>query len=84
MSDDNKLNLLFFEGTSMRGLYEVIENWAQENRKRLLALNVQKDGENFCCIALTNPMDVWIVGPYLSVLIKWFLSQTPFSFANIL
>ena len=36
MSDDNKLNLLYFEGTSMRGLYEVIENWQQENRKRLL------------------------------------------------
>jgi hypothetical protein len=63
MSDDNKLNLLYFENTSMRGLYEVIENWQQENRKRLLSVNVQKDGENFCCIALTNPMDVWIVGP---------------------
>ena len=63
MSDDNKLNLQYFESTSMRGLYEMIENWQQENRKRLLSVNVQKDGENFCCIALTNFMEVWVSGP---------------------
>ena len=61
MSDDNKLNLLYFESSSMRGLYDSMENWQNENRKRLLSVDIQKDGDNFCCIALTNPSEVIIV-----------------------
>lgn len=58
MSDDNKLNLLYFEGRSMRGLYEIMENWQKENHKRLLSVNIQKEGGILCCIALTNYVDV--------------------------
>ena len=54
MWDDNKRNLLYFESSSMRGLYDCMETWQNENRKRLLSIDIQKDGDNFCCIALTN------------------------------
>ena len=54
MADANKHNLLYFENTSMRGLYNCMEKWQKENRKRLLSTNIQKDGDAFCCIALSN------------------------------
>ncbi len=60
MSDDNKHNIMFFESPSVRGLYDTMHEWQNTNRKRLLSLNVQKDGDMFCCIALTNPMEVVI------------------------
>jgi hypothetical protein len=40
-----------------------MNNWQQENKKHLLSVNVQKDGDNFCCIALTNPPEVVLVDP---------------------
>jgi hypothetical protein len=61
MEDLNKLNALYFENATMRGLFDTIESWQVVNRKRLLSLNIQKDGDNFCCIALTNPDEVVIV-----------------------
>ncbi len=60
MSDENKRNLLYFESSSMRGLYDSMDNWQIKNRKRLLSISIQKDAENFCCIALTNPTEVVI------------------------
>jgi hypothetical protein len=60
--DPNKLNTLYFEDTTMKGLYQTIESWRIENRKRLLSLKIQKDGGLYCCIALTNPTEVTIVG----------------------
>jgi hypothetical protein len=60
MKDENKRNLLFFESTSMRGLYNCMEKWQIENQKRLLSTNIQRDGDTFCCIALTNPTEVVI------------------------
>jgi len=60
MSDSNKKNLLFFESGSMRGLYDCMERWQNENQKRLLSTNIQKDGDSFCCIALSNPTEVVI------------------------
>jgi hypothetical protein len=36
MSDDNKLNLLYFESPSVRELYGVMDAWQQANRKRFL------------------------------------------------
>jgi len=56
----NKRNLLYFESPSMRGLYNCMENWQRENHKRLLSTNIQKDGDAFCCIALSNPTKVII------------------------
>ncbi len=58
MSDKNKQNLHYFEGSSMISLYQYIEKWQIENNKRLLSVNIQRDGDKFCCIALTNPTEV--------------------------
>lgn len=44
----------------MRGLYDSLEEWQIGNQKRFLSVNIQKEGELFCCIALTNPMEVVI------------------------
>lgn len=60
MSDENKFNLLYFEGCSMKELYETMENWQIIYRKRLLSTNIQKDKGKFCCIALSNPTEVVI------------------------
>ncbi len=61
MLDDNKKNLIFFEGSSMRQLYDNMEKWQTENKKRLLSMNIQKENDNYFCIALTNPSEVVIV-----------------------
>jgi hypothetical protein len=60
MSRPNKRNLVYFEGASMRGLYETIDKWQSSNECRLLSISVQRDGDNYCCIALTNPAEVVI------------------------
>lgn len=60
MSDENKRNLVYFENPTMRGLYGSMEEWQQTSNRRLLSVNVQHDGDNFCCIALTNPTEVVI------------------------
>lgn len=60
MSDMNKRNLVYFEGPSMRGLYEAMEAWQEEAGRRLLSVSIQQDGGKFCCIALTNPTEVVI------------------------
>jgi hypothetical protein len=57
---DNKRNLLYFESSSVRDLYCSLESWQEENKKRLLSLSIHKDGDKFCCIALTNPTEVVI------------------------
>lgn len=60
MPNDNKLNLVYFEASSIRQLYEAMNSWQHESRKRLLSLNIQQDKDLFCCIALTNPTEVVI------------------------
>jgi hypothetical protein len=59
--DDNKLNLQYFQAPSMNELFVQMQGWQAENRKRLQSVNVQRDGDLFCCIALTNPSEVIIV-----------------------
>jgi hypothetical protein len=61
MANDNKLNLQFFEAPSMKELYNQMQDWQVENRKRLLSISIEQDRESFCCIALTNPTEVVIV-----------------------
>jgi hypothetical protein len=61
MSEQNKRNLLYFESSSKRGLYDSMENWQNTNHKRLLSIGIQQDDGKFCCIALTNPSEVFIV-----------------------
>lgn len=62
MSDNNKRNLHYFEATSMKGLYESLEAWQAEEQKRFLSVSIERDGDSFCCIALTNPSEVIIMG----------------------
>jgi len=62
--NDNKHNTLYFESSSMRELYNCIQIWQNQNKKRLLSISIQKDGDNFCCIALTNPTEVVITDRY--------------------
>jgi hypothetical protein len=61
MADNNKHNILYFEGSSMRVLHNTMDEWQKENEKRFLSMSVNKDGETYCCIALTNPSEVVIV-----------------------
>ena len=66
MSDENKHNLIYFESTSMKELFDNMEEWQETNQKRLLSTNIQKDKGKFCCIALSNPTEVVIcsgIGP---------------------
>ena len=60
MSDINKRNLVYFEDTSMRGLYACMDEWQGANQRRLLSINIQADQGKYCCIALTNPTEVVI------------------------
>ena len=60
MPDMNKQNLLFFESSSMRGLYECMDKWQRDNNRRLLSTSIQQDKGTYCCIALTNPTAVVI------------------------
>jgi hypothetical protein len=60
MADTNKRNILYFEGASMRELYENMDQWQEEHHKRFLTVDIQRDGDTFCCIALTNPAEVVI------------------------
>ena len=62
MTDNNKHNILFFEGSSMRELHNTMDEWQKGNEKRFLSISVNKDGNSYCCIALTNPSEVTIVG----------------------
>lgn len=59
-TDHNKHNLLYFEHNSMQGLFNCMDKWQKENKKRLLSLCIQRDRGKFCCIALTNPTEVII------------------------
>ena len=59
--ENNKRNLVYFEAQSMRELYGKMEEWQGENHKRLLSANIQREGNGFSCIALTNPSEVIIV-----------------------
>jgi len=60
MSKKNKRNILYFKGKSMRKLYKRMQSWQNKHKKRFLSASIQKDGEVFCCIALTNPTEVVI------------------------
>jgi hypothetical protein len=37
-----------------------MEEWQHSNKRRLLSISIEKDEENYCCIALTNPAEVVI------------------------
>ena len=58
---DNKHNIEYFEASSMKCLHDELSKWQRKNRKRFLSLNIQWEGEQFVCIALTNPTEVIIM-----------------------
>lgn len=60
-TNDNKHNLLYFQGESMSALYDTLNAWQTQNSKRFLSLSIQPDSCGFACIALTNPSEVVIV-----------------------
>jgi hypothetical protein len=60
MPETNKHNLVYFEGSTMRGLYTSMEEWQQINNRRLLSISIQSEDGRYCCIALTNPTEVVI------------------------
>jgi len=61
---ENKKNLLYFEASSMKELHKVIEDWQNENQKRLLSLAIEKDADMYCCLGLSNPTEVTIVDSF--------------------
>lgn len=67
MSDDNMRNLVYFEASSMRELFDVMQKWQIENQKRFLSTSLEMDGSKLCCIALTNPQLVEVTNSYLRV-----------------
>ena len=62
MSDNNKHNILYFESATMKELHKSMDKWQKDNEKRYLSMSVEKDGDLFCCMALTNPTEVIIYG----------------------
>ena len=58
MSKQNVSNVLYFEGLSMRELYDCLKSWQDKNGEGFLSLGIQQDGDNFCCIAVINRVDV--------------------------
>ena len=60
MVADNRRNLLYFESSSMNGLYHAMQEWQSEHNKRFLSISTQIDDGKFCCIGLTNPTEVVI------------------------
>ena len=61
MADVNKRNLVYFENSSMHGLYDSMDEWQQLNQRRLLSISIQQDQGKYCCIGLTNPTEVVIM-----------------------
>ena len=61
MTENNKHNILFFEGSTMKELHSNMDSWQRDTKKRFLSMSVNKDGDSFSCIALTNPSEVIIV-----------------------
>jgi len=59
--DDNKRNLVYFEAETMRALYDNMDSWQADKRKRLQSVSIVRDGYLYCCIAMTNPSEVVIV-----------------------
>tara|TARA_B100002003_G_scaffold78288_1_gene73241 strand:- start:392 stop:1141 length:750 start_codon:yes stop_codon:yes gene_type:complete len=61
MADNNKHNIHYFEGPSMRKLHNTMDNWQKKNEKRFLSMSINKDDGLYCSITLTNPTEVIIL-----------------------
>ncbi|MBF0127464.1 MAG: hypothetical protein HQM02_09660 [Magnetococcales bacterium] len=57
MSDDKNKNIVYFRESSMEDLYNTMLAWQGYYGKGFISTDTQRDGDFFCCIALTNPED---------------------------
>ena len=59
MSDqkEDKATIFYFENSSMRGLFENLENWQYTTHNCIHSISIQQDHENFCGIVLVNSPD---------------------------
>jgi hypothetical protein len=53
-------NLRYFASSSMLNLCQEINEWQNRTNKSFQSINIQKDGDKFCCIALISPIKVMI------------------------
>ena len=47
-----------FAAKSMRGQHAAIEAWQQKTGQVVVSVNIEKDEGEFCCIALTGPIEM--------------------------
>jgi len=59
--ETKKLKSIYFESSSMKELYKIIQEWENENNNSLYSINIKKDNNLFCCIALIGNIEVIIV-----------------------
>jgi hypothetical protein len=52
---DDRHNLVYFAGSSVRELFELLEDWQQKYDKRFLSVSLQQERLFFCCIAVFDP-----------------------------
>lgn len=53
----------YFEGTTMRELYDCLEDWQNTAQKNILSLSIQQENEKFCCILLADSQDIGLWQP---------------------
>ena len=69
--EQHKNNLVYFECSSMKELYDSLKNWQDIKRKSFLSLSIQKDGTNFCCIAVISPKELTQIVDYKEAMAKF-------------
>jgi hypothetical protein len=57
---ENKPNIQYLQDESMQGIYIKLK----ELDSHVHSINIQRDGDMFCCIALTGPREVVITSFY--------------------
>jgi hypothetical protein len=63
MPDEYKTNLHYFAGKSMEELFAGMHIWQRKTGQHFLSISIEKDGDQFCCIALIQePLFVNISG----------------------
>jgi hypothetical protein len=60
MADADERNLLYFEGNSVRNLYDQLDEWQRLNQRRLYSVSVLQEGHGYSAIALAHPLEVVI------------------------
>jgi hypothetical protein len=56
--EQNKTNLVYFECSTMRALYDAMRDWQDTNQKGFLSVSIQQENGYLCCIALIHPINL--------------------------